>query len=211
MFLSSLGIENASISGDTRLDRVNSIRKEAQSLPALEEWKKNHSGQILVGGSTWKEDEVILEDNWSGPLIIAPHDVSEMHIEELQKLFPEAERMSQLSNYKARVLIIDSVGLLSQIYRYGDAAFIGGGFGEGIHNTLEPAAWGLPVFFGPKFGKFKEARDLIKLGAAFSIDRAENWDQLPLPFRWKELGQRAKKYVEKKQGATEIILQNLEL
>ncbi len=211
MFLSSLGIENASISGDTRLDRVNSIRKEAQSLPALEEWKKNHSGQILVGGSTWKEDEVILEDNWKGPLIIAPHDVSETHIEELQRLFPEAERMSQLSNYKSRVVIVDSVGLLSQIYRYGDAAFIGGGFGEGIHNTLEPAAWGLPVFFGPKFEKFKEARDMIKLGAAFSINRGENWDQLPLPFRWKELGQRAKKYVEKNQGATEIILQNLEL
>jgi 3-deoxy-D-manno-octulosonic-acid transferase len=210
-YISSLGAQDVLVSGDTRLDRVHMIRKEAEKIPALEKWKKNHSGPVLVGGSTWKEDEEILEVNWSGPLIIAPHDVSEIHINELLKLFPGAEKLSTLSNYKTRVLIVDSIGLLSQIYQYGDAAFIGGGFGEGIHNTLEPAVWGLPVFFGPKYDKFKEARDLKELGAAFSIDRADDWGGLPLPFRWKELGQRSKKYVEKNQGATEIILQHLEL
>jgi len=210
-YLNQLQLDRVEVAGDTRFDRVVSIKSKAEKLARLNAWKENQHDPVLIGGSTWLEDEKIIAEHWNGPLIIAPHEIGANRIDELIKLFPEAQKWSDSAELTSRVLIIDTIGILAQIYQYGNAAFIGGGFGKGIHNTLEAAAWGLPVFFGPKFEKFKEARDLVKLGAAFSIDRSENWDQLPLPFGWKELGQGAKKYVEKNQGATKIILKNLEI
>lgn len=164
------------IAGDSRVDRVSDIAKNAQALPALQDWSADH--KIWVIGSNWPEDDAVLVDvikhlpkKWK--CIIAAHDVSEKNIKAMERLFPKSQRWSNFeSSGEERILIIDRIGLLAQLYQYARIAYVGGGFGKGIHNTLEPAAYGIPVIFGPRYHKFNEARDLIQLGGAFSIERS---------------------------------------
>jgi 3-deoxy-D-manno-octulosonic-acid transferase len=173
--LQSININNVTISGDTRFDRVWANAQNPKPLPEIAGFINNQ--KTFIAGSTWPADEELIValvnqyPNWK--FIIAPHEISEEKINKLISLLPEnsAIRHSELKthNPKLTTLIIDNIGMLSSLYQYGDIAFIGGGFGAGIHNTLEAAAFGLPVIFGPNYGRFKEAKDLIAIGAGFSI------------------------------------------
>lgn len=209
------------ISGDTRFDRVSAIARQAASVPVVEQFTAHRPA--LIAGSTWPEDEILLHQVWQQMdnadlrLVIAPHDISENRINAIEKLFPQSIRYSAtlkkgLSASDVPVLIIDNIGLLSSIYRYGMACYIGGGFGKGIHNTLEAAVYGKPLLFGPVFHKFKEAKDLIAAGAAFSITEPaqaiahiQQWIQLP-ESRIKA-GMAAEQYVDTSIGATRKILE----
>jgi 3-deoxy-D-manno-octulosonic-acid transferase len=176
--LQGIGVGNVTISGDTRFDRVWANAQHPKLIPVINEFKNR--SKIFIAGSTWPQDEklvaslITLHPNWK--FIFAPHEINEEKINNLINLLPggSAIRYSQISNRKSQIssyqtLIIDNIGMLSSLYHYGDIAFIGGGFGAGIHNTLEAAAFGLPVIFGPDYSRFKEANDLIALKAGFSI------------------------------------------
>lgn len=218
--LQEFGIKNCTISGDTRFDRVVAIAKSSQPIALVDKFT---SGQrVVVAGSTWKPDEELLarfiNDNHDVKFIIAPHEVSEANINRLEQLLKKpAIRFStanenQVSSYQ--VLIIDSVGMLSSIYKYGQIAYIGGGFGVGIHNTLEAATFGLPVIFGPNYARFREAKDMVNLNAAFSVSDYGSLDNVmqkllnnaPLLLKSSET---AKNYVQEKAGATRIIINYL--
>ena len=174
--LKRIGINNYTISGDTRFDRVAAIAKVFKNFPIVEKFKGN--SQLIIAGSTWKPDEEILAEfinqNNEAKIIFAPHEVSEANINRLsQMLIKPFARFSEIENYeleKLQVIIVDSIGILSSLYKYGEIAYIGGGFGVGIHNILEAATFGLPVVFGPNHQKFQEAVDLKSEGGAFSID-----------------------------------------
>jgi len=216
--LKNLGINNVTVNGDTRFDRVWQNAASVKNLEFVEQFK---AGQpVFIGGSTWPEDEeliaqlVPLYPDWK--FILAPHEIEEGKITRLLKLLPPNTviRHSEINgkNLSAfRILIIDNIGMLSSLYQYGDIAFIGGGFGAGIHNTLEAAAFGLPVIFGPEYERFKEARDLVELHLGFSI---ENEIQLKAIVD-KLIGDKEllaekstliKAYVKENTGATESIM-----
>jgi 3-deoxy-D-manno-octulosonic-acid transferase len=216
--LSNLGLTNITVTGDTRFDRVLKHSKQVKSIPDVEQFCYNW--KIFIAGSTWPEDESLLSDlsqdfpDWK--FIIAPHETNSEHIRQLEKLFPSSVRLSNIKSgsNENRILIVDSIGLLSSLYQYGDIGYIGGGFGVGIHNTQEAAAFGLPVLFGPNFGKFQEARDMIELGAAFSI---KNLNELSkrMQYLCKEearanSGQLAKDYIQNNAGATGLIINYLD-
>ena len=173
--LKSVGITNYTVSGDTRFDRVAAIAQNSKNIPVIEKFSENTP--LLIAGSTWKPDEELLVEYINNSkctkFIIAPHEVSDININRLlQMLKVPAVRFSQIENAETdnfRVIIIDSIGLLSSVYRYGNVAYIGGGFGVGIHNILEAATFGLPVIFGTNYSKFKEAVDLTSKGGAFTI------------------------------------------
>lgn len=179
--LAKIGLnENVIVSGDTRFDRVAAIAKSAIKLPLIETFKEQ--SQLLIAGSTWQEDEKILAacfdqmpQNWK--LIIAPHEIETTRIKQVQSLFGEdAVLYSEYndSSQGKRILIIDNIGMLSSLYSYGAIAYVGGGFQKGgIHNTLEPAVFGLPVIFGPIYEKFVEAVDLVNKGFGFSIENTQ--------------------------------------
>jgi 3-deoxy-D-manno-octulosonic-acid transferase len=176
--LKSAGLSNFTITGDTRFDRVAAIARDSKKLPIVEKFKGNSI--LIIAGSTWKPDEELLAAfiNQSANIkfIIAAHEVSATNINRIHQLLKKPaisfSKVTETEIDKYDVLIIDSVGLLSSLYRYGDVAYIGGGFGVGIHNILEAATFGLPVIFGPNYKKFKEAVDLISEGGAFSISNA---------------------------------------
>ncbi|WP_367890459.1 3-deoxy-D-manno-octulosonic acid transferase [Pedobacter mucosus] len=210
--LSTIGFNNVIVNGDTRFDRVF---ENAQSPKKLEEIEKFIGDfPTLICGSTWPDDEHLLAtlpekySNWR--FIIAPHEIHESHITSIEKLFPLGSlRFSKLSDHPAQtqVLIIDNIGMLSSLYQYGKIAYIGGGFGTGIHNTLEAAAFSLPVIFGPKYDKFQEAKDLISIGAAKSISSILELEKSFDEFSGnKKASIAAKKYVENKKGATDQII-----
>jgi 3-deoxy-D-manno-octulosonic-acid transferase len=175
--LQSININNVTISGDTRFDRVWANAQNPKQIPEIAEFTNNQ--KTFIAGSTWPADEELIGKlvtqcpDWK--FIIAPHEISEEKIAKLINLLPANSTtrhsllITNLSLPTNQSLIIDSIGMLSSLYQYGDIAFIGGGFGAGIHNTLEAAAFGLPVIFGPNYDRFKEAKDLIKIGAGFSI------------------------------------------
>ncbi|WP_316791528.1 3-deoxy-D-manno-octulosonic acid transferase [Pedobacter frigoris] len=208
--LNNIGIRNASISGDTRFDRVSQNAAELKSIPSIENFCG--TSKVFIAGSTWPADEQLLSrlivKNADWKFIIAPHEIDNAHIFEIQKLIPNAIRYTEiLSNPKeSQVLIIDNIGMLSSIYRYGNIAYIGGGFGVGIHNTLEAAAFGIPVIFGPKYDKFLEAKDLISIGAASSISNFEELTDAFKKLSGNDSGDRARKYVMSKTGSTDQIL-----
>ncbi|PTQ99995.1 3-deoxy-D-manno-octulosonic-acid transferase [Mucilaginibacter yixingensis] len=218
--LQNLGIDNVTVSGDTRFDRVWANAQQPKDLPLIAEFKNNQ--KLLVAGSSWPPDEDLLAQlitaypDWK--FIFAPHEIGDDKVSRLMNVLPAdaTVRFSQianaskaLSNY--RVLVIDNIGMLSSLYQYGDAAYIGGGFGAGIHNTLEGAAFGLPVIFGPKYQKFREARELIALQAGFSINNQEELNSIAAKvlgdagFR-NAAGDKARNYVANKIGATEAIV-----
>jgi len=216
--LNSLGINQVAVSGDTRFDRVTENAKNKIELKEIEAFCG--SSKVLVAGSTWPADEellnTIIESCTDWKFIIAPHEIAETNIQGLEKqLLGKTIRYSNLEVHKLtlpQVLIIDNIGLLSSLYAYGTIAYIGGGFGKGIHNTLEAAAFGLPVIFGPNYQKFQEAKDLIELKAGFSIsNQAELNDCFKLLQADTEnsAGAKAKAYVDSHTGATVQILEKI--
>lgn len=219
--LKELGFENSVVAGDTRFDRVAAIARAAKQIPLIERFKG--SSRLLVAGSTWGPDEeILLESINRNPAIkyvIAPHEMDEGRIERLiGEVKGGAVRYTQCGDEtpveQAQVLILDTVGVLSSTYGYADWAYIGGGFGVGIHNTLEAATFGLPIAFGPNYQKFKEARDMIALGAATSINSAAEYEAWFTPLRDNEpererVAAIAKHYTEQNQGATALILDNI--
>ncbi len=180
--LKSIGFNNSvSVTGDTRYDRVAAIRTGIRDIPEVADFKGD--SRILIAGSSWPEDEAILHKclatlpaGWK--LIIAPHEIDANHINQVKALFGnDCVTFSVLHMERAqaarRVLIIDNMGMLSSLYAYGDIAWVGGGFNSGgIHNTLEPAIFGLPIVMGPVYKKFVEAVKLVELGAAFPVQNS---------------------------------------
>jgi len=173
--LKSIGIENASVTGDTRFDRVYEITQQGQEIPAASQFKD--SQKVFVIGSCWPEDMELLvpfiNENQFLKFIIAPHEISEEFLSEIENnLQVKTVRFSDAGAgvEEARVLLIDNIGMLSRLYRYGEFAYVGGAFGKGLHNILEAACYGVPVFFGNKnYEKFQEAKELIMRGGAFEV------------------------------------------
>lgn len=186
--LHSIGFDNVTKVGDTRFDRVADIAAKSNDLPIVQAFKSD--AKVLIAGSSWPNDENILlpyfNQNLSLKLIIAPHEIDEGHLQSIiSQLKRPYIRYSQatIENVKeADCLIIDCFGLLSSIYRYGEIAYVGGGFGVGIHNILEAAVYGIPVIFGPNFRKFQEAVDLQQKGGAFVIENYESFSQIMSEF-----------------------------
>lgn len=224
--LKAHGIEHCSMAGDTRFDRVHQIAEAAESNEVVEQWLGDNKDCILVGGSTWPPDEEILARFAKMPprpmrLILAPHVISEEHLCQIEKLFPDSTRYSRISSPSSnsskpsKVLIIDNIGLLSKLYRYADVAYIGGGFGVGIHNILEAVTFGKPVIFGPKYQKFQEARDIIACGGGWSVNSAEQLMHTlgPLvadPSKRQQPSQACTQYMQQNLGSTEKILSTIE-
>lgn len=220
--LANYGIKHVTVSGDTRFDRVKKIAEKAEPISLIENFRDDHF--LIVAGSTWPKDETILIYHFrstavSYKLIIAPHEVHTGRINALMEKFPEGQalKLSEADESNIRkvpVLIVDSMGLLSSLYLYGDVAYVGGGFGKGIHNILEPATFGLPVIFGPNHQKFKEASDLKNDGGGFAIDAYPSFSKLIDGFindreKVRQAGHVSKQYVEDNTGVTEIILSQI--
>ncbi len=219
--LTEIGLQEVSIAGDTRFDRVAQIAASASTVPLAETFSQGRFTYVF--GSTWEKDEAfivryILEHQGNARFIIAPHEIGAAHIRKLQAALPGqvvlyTDKPGEVRE-EVKVLIINTIGLLSAIYRYGAVAYIGGGFGTGIHNILEPAVYGMPVVFGPNYTRFREAVELVNEGGAFSIasyhelkahlDKLENSS--------KALQQAAsctKDFVQRNLGATQVILEYL--
>lgn len=219
--LAELGFDNVVVAGDTRFDRVAEIARAAKHIDVVERFKGD--SRLFVAGSTWGPDEELLirlmNENPEVKFVIAPHEMDEGRIE---RLIAETRGgalrytgcTSRTSYGRRQLLILDTVGLLASVYGYADWSYIGGGFGVGIHNTLEAATFGLPVAFGPNFRKFKEARDLVTLGAARSITDYESLRAWYIPLRDNEeflqkTCRIAKDYTMRHQGATGIIVKTI--
>lgn len=219
-FLSKIGIEKVTVVGDTRFDRVLEIRQAAKDLPLVEFFK--NKSLTIVAGSSWAPDEDLFIEYFNThpdiKLIIAPHVIDENHLVEiiskLKRPYVRYSKANEQNVKNADCLIIDGFGLLSSIYRYGEIAYIGGGFGVGIHNILEAAVYGIPVIFGPKYHKFMEARQLLEEQGAFTIKDKEDLSQLlDNMISDKEFlkvsGLNAGNYVTKNLGASEKILSQI--
>ncbi|WP_299835024.1 glycosyltransferase N-terminal domain-containing protein [uncultured Tenacibaculum sp.] len=222
--LNSIKLDNVSISGDTRFDRVSEILKQDNTVEPIEIFKNNT--YTVIAGSTWKEDEECIVDyinnspNKEEKFIIAPHNINKNKIEELRNsilektiLYSERNNVN-LKDYK--VLIIDNIGLLTKIYSYANAAYVGGGLATGLHNILEPATFGIPVVFGGvKYEKFQEAKDLMALGGAKTIlNKAEFsniFSQLKNNINVRvTMGNINNEYIQSNIGATSKILDFIE-
>lgn len=205
------GVERVVVGDDTRFDRVADIAAAAKDLPIAAAFAEGY--KVLVAGSTWEPDEELLTRYINANkdicrLIIAPHVVSPQHIEKLcAKLrcnFVLYSHTTPDEAAKANCLVVDTIGILSSLYRYGHVAYIGGGFGVGIHNTLEAAVWGMPVVFGPNYDKFREARDLIACGGGFCVRSYRHFeDCITALLIDHDAGQKAGEYVKKHVGATD--------
>lgn len=218
--LKNIRITRTHLTGDTRFDRVKQIAEAAKDIETVRLFCNGHPS--MVCGSTWPPDEDILMEyinNYSGNYkwILAPHEIGESHIKAImEKCRKKIARYTQNPTDIAEcdVLIIDCIGLLSSIYRYGNISYIGGGFGVGIHNTLEAAVYGIPVIFGPKYHKFNEAVTLIKEGGGFTINNATELKELldtliNNPAIAQAAGEKALAYVTSQLGATTIIVDRL--
>ncbi|RZK49865.1 MAG: 3-deoxy-D-manno-octulosonic acid transferase [Pedobacter sp.] len=216
--LAGIGFKNVAINGDTRLDSVFNLALHLTENEIATIFKAD--SPVLVAGSTWAPDEKIIaafiQANPKWKCILAPHEVNDTHIKEILAQFKnaitysESKNLSPTSIAAAQVLVIDNIGLLSKLYPYGKIAYIGGGFGVGIHNTLEAAAYGIPVFFGPKHQKFQEAQDLLRIGAAASIKNSAEFQAQMQALPDSPAGQRAAQYVQTNKGATTLILAKIE-
>ncbi|MEA3462181.1 MAG: glycosyltransferase N-terminal domain-containing protein [Bacteroidota bacterium] len=215
--LAGIGYKHVSVAGDTRFDRVHELVQTRFSHPALEGFSKD--SPVIVAGSTWDKDEQLLAHAFKElsnelHLIIAPHELSESHICSLQERFPGSVLYTELKKEVpegCRVILVNTIGKLSYLYRYGHLAYIGGGFGKGIHNILEAATYGLPVIFGPEYKKFAEAVDLSSLGGAFPVGNETELlftirQQLENSQLLKTTSQIAANFVSERVGATSAIL-----
>jgi len=218
--LSGIGIEKVFLAGDTRFDRVIQIAGTARDIPQLEQFRG--SEKLFLAGSSWRQDEEIIAEyinTFPGRMkwVFAPHEIDKLNIERLEKLFKvKCIRFSEYTEAyaDARVLIIDNIGMLSSAYRYAYLAEIGGGFGKGIHNILEPACWGIPVMVGPKYKKFREAVDLINENGAMTFDSFGKFSDILDEWLTDELfylksAKTAVDYINKNTGATSKILHEL--
>lgn len=221
LLIESIGLSSAVVSGDTRIDRVLALSRERKEWPLIEAFSRD--SRLLIAGSTWAPDEQILiqwlghpsSEGWK--CMIAPHEIREGHIQSLMRKLDEpvvrfTEGDPALAS-GARIMILDTIGVLGQTYRQATAAFIGGGFGKGIHNILEPMASGAPVLFGPRHQKFREAELLIEAGAAWSVTDAaafiERMEALSDDTFRKEASVKGLAVLNKNRGATEKIVQKI--
>lgn len=215
------GIKNVTVAGDTRIDRVIEIQKQTVNLPIVEKFIDKGS-IIFIAGSSWPADEDIFINYFNShpnlKLIIAPHEIDESHLTEIEKkLSRPSQRYSGLTDtdtVNADCMIIDCFGLLASVYRYADIGYIGGGFGDGIHNLPEAAVYGIPVIFGPNFIKFREAHDLIATGGGFTIKNRDEFNKLMESFinepeLREKAGKEAKNYIFSNSGATNTILNHI--
>ncbi len=218
--LEGIGLKNALRAGDTRFDRVLKISGTAREIPQIEQFRGGE--KLFLAGSSWKGDEEIITgyiNRFPGKVkwIFAPHEIDKPNIDRLESLI--RVKVVRFSGFRpedsdARVLIIDNIGMLSSAYKYSSVAAIGGGFGKGIHNILEPACFGIPVVFGPNFIKFREAVELIKEGGAFTFsdynefasiaDRLFNNEEF-----YKKSAHISGQYIRNNTGATDLILQEI--
>lgn len=216
--LAAIGIQNVTVAGDTRFDRVAQITAAVPKLPIVEAFAKGQ--QVMVCGSTWPDDEKLLAklitNHPETRFIIAPHQINENNIRTLLSALPQRTaalytQTDERQVVNTNLLIINCIGILSGVYRYGQIAYIGGGFGAGIHNILEAATWGMPIIFGPRYQKFAEAVDLVNLGGAASITSEEELQTAYnlMQNNLNNISQVTKKYVETRCGATEIITRKL--
>ncbi len=220
--LNGIGFDNITISGDTRFDRVFEITRQDNSLDFIERFIGDKL--VLVAGSTWEKDEALLVsyiNNHAGEnekFIIAPHTIDPNQINKLQeRIFTKSLLYSDKLNAEyadVQVLIVDSIGILTKVYSYANIAYVGGGFGVGIHNILEPATFGVPILIGPNYKKFKEAVDLIEEGACIVVrDNVQLQGELSPLVRDRKFregkGHKAENYIKKNVGATPIIIDYL--
>jgi 3-deoxy-D-manno-octulosonic-acid transferase len=219
--LRNIGIHQVSVSGDTRFDRVGTIAGQNNPVPWMEEFCKDSC--VILAGSTWPADEkillsFILKNKPKYKFIIVPHEVHQERIDGLMlQLGRGSLRFSQLNNinnHEARILVVDSIGILASLYRYAFISFVGGGFGVGIHNILEPAAFGIPVIFGPNYNKFREARELIHEGGAISIRDEQDFHMaverfINVPGERDRASEICAAYIASHKGATAHILKHL--
>jgi len=216
-----IGLKNIRLCGDTRFDRVFSIAQNPKDFPFIKEFINGK--KCILMGSSWLPDDKMMAavfPNYKGKikLIIAPHHTDESRIKQIESLFPDSICFTNIQkeglNEKDKdkdVMIIDTIGILSSLYRYADVAFIGNGFGSGIHNTLEAAVYGLPLVFGPHYHKFQEAVDLVEKSGAFSFSSPETLDKhlnnlLFNQERYNSASSVCKEYVQQNLGATEKIV-----
>lgn len=234
--LEGIGITAVDVVGDTRFDRVLQIKEAAKQLPICEAFRTgvassqsadvpHHDFKVFVAGSSWPPDENIFipffNEHKDWRLLIAPHVIAEEHLKLILSLIKgkKVVRYTQTTPEEAAeadVLIIDCFGLLSSMYNYGDVAYIGGGFGVGIHNTLEAAVWNMPVIFGPNNKKFQEAQGLLKSGGGFEINTDEDFSGLMSSLMndeafLKQAGDKAGAFVAHLAGATDKVLASVKL
>ena len=225
--LSKYGVTNVSVFGDTRFDRVQDVYKNTKQIPMVELFVNNNRSDnqlTMVAGSSWQQDEEVYLNYFNEhpelKLIIAPHEIHKDHLMHIESMLKRPSiRLSEATEKDIKgksCLIVDSFGLLSSIYRYGDLAYIGGGFGAGIHNVLEAAVYGIPVIFGPKYQKFKEARDLLQVGGAFSITDEKTFEsKMEELSTYRDLleaaGAAAGDFVKSNIGATNRIIASIPL
>lgn len=225
--LSKYGVTNVSVFGDTRFDRVQDVYKNTKQIPMVELFVNNNRSDnqlTMVAGSSWQQDEEVYLNYFNEhpelKLIIAPHEIHKDHLMHIESMLKRPSiRLSEATEKDIKgksCLIVDSFGLLSSIYRYGDLAYIGGGFGAGIHNVLEAAVYGIPVIFGPKYQKFKEARDLLQVGGAFSITDEKTFEsKMEELSTYRDLleaaGAAAGDFVKSNIGATNRIISSIPL
>lgn len=222
--LNKYGIDNVSVTGDTRFDRVIEVRRQAKNLPIVRTFTANKADKdiVLVAGSSWPADEDIFIDYFNThprlKLIIAPHEIHESHLQDIEKKLKRSyiryscAKQEEIGDKDC--LIIDCFGLLSSIYRYGNIAYVGGGFGAGIHNLPEAAVYGLPVVFGPNYGKFREAHDLIERGGGFVVHHKMDFAKLmncfiEEPKALAQVGKKAEEYILSNAGATGQIVRKI--
>jgi len=218
--LNSIGLKNVILAGDTRFDRVAGIAGSAGDISQIEQFRGDE--KLFLAGSSWKKDEEIIAQyinrypdrmKW----VFAPHEIDKLNVDRLEKLLDVSVVRFSVYNPEAadaRVLIIDNIGMLSSAYKYACIAAIGGGFGKGIHNILEPACWKIPVVFGPDYKKFREAVDLINLKGAFSFDSFETFSEIVGKLISDELfylkaADTAGLYINENTGATARILKEI--
>lgn len=225
--LSKYGVTNVSVFGDTRFDRVQDVYKNTKQVPMVDLFVNNNRSDnqlTMVAGSSWQQDEEVYLNYFNEhpelKLIIAPHEIHKDHLMHIESMLKRPSiRLSEATEKDIKgksCLIVDSFGLLSSIYRYGDLAYIGGGFGAGIHNVLEAAVYGIPVIFGPRYQKFKEARDLLQVGGAFSITDEKTFEsKMEELSTYRDLleaaGAAAGDFVKSNIGATNRIIASIPL
>lgn len=219
--LASISITNTTVAGDTRFDRVFATAQSTKEIPLIKEFCGDST--IIVAGSTWPKDEELLIEfinttTFPVKMIVAPHEISSQHVNNLCSAINHPVVCYTDSDPKnlqeSKVLILDTIGMLASAYQYGHIAYVGGGFGSGIHNTLEPATFGIPVLFGPNYKKFREACELIEIGAGISLNRADELNEtfsnlLTNKDLLEEKGEKAREYINNNTGATNLILESL--
>lgn len=212
--LNKAGVEKVIVAGDTRFDRVADLAGDAKKITLIEQFVKN-APKVIVAGSTWPADEELLiryqQKHPEVKLIMAPHEIHEGHIAAIEKLTAgNSVRFTEATeNIKQSILIVNTIGMLSSVYQYAHIAYIGGGFGVGIHNTLEAAVWNKPVLFGPNHERFREALGLIRAGGAFAIKQYDDLENTLNEIDAVVAGGKAGEYVRGNTGATQMIVDKL--